>query len=260
MCFRFLSLAIAAVMACCASGQSALRVCADPNNMPFSNERGEGFENKLAEFIARKLNKRVEYIWWSQRKSFIKNSLDQNRCDALMGVPSLLGSVEVTQPYYQSSYVFVSRRDRNLQIVSLSDLRLSDWRIGVQVVGDDFAPPAFALARRGITQNVVGFSLFGRYGEPNPPRDIIDAVVRGAVDLAIVWGPFAGYFAKSTSAPLDVVPVSPPTYLGVPFTYDISIGVRKGDDVLRAQLDRILTAESGTIHQILLDYGVPGAN
>ena len=109
-------------------------------------------------------------------KSFVKNSLDQNRCDVLMGVPSSLTSVDVTKPYYQSTYVFVSRQDRTLHPGSLSDPRLSDWRIGVQVVGNDYAPPAFALARRGITKNVVGFSLFGPYGEPNPPRSIIDAV------------------------------------------------------------------------------------
>jgi quinoprotein dehydrogenase-associated probable ABC transporter substrate-binding protein len=258
--FRFLSVALAAASLCCASERPVLRVCADPNNLPFSNDRGEGFENKLAELIAGKLNERLEYTWWSERKSFIKNSLNQNRCDALMGVPAELDSVEVTRPYYESSYVFVSRHDRNLKIATLADPRLRDWRIGIQVVGDDFAPPAFALARRGITRNVVGFSLFGRYGEPNPPRAIIDAVERGTVDLAVVWGPFAGYFAKSSSIPLDIVPVSPPIYLGVPFTYRISIGVRKGDDELRARLDRVLASEGRTIQRMLADYGVPGAH
>jgi mxaJ protein len=260
MCFRFLSLALSAAALCYASGRSVLRVCADPNNMPFSNDRGEGFENKLAELIAGKLNERLEYTWWSERKSFVKNSLGQNRCDVLLGVPSLLDSVEVTRPYYHSSYVFVSRHDRDLQIASLADPRLSSWRIGVQVVGEDYAPPAFVLARRGITQNVVGFSLFGSYGQPNPTRKIIDAVASGAVDVAIVWGPFAGYFAKSTDTPLDIVPVSPPIYFGVPFSYDISLGVRKGDGQLKAQLDRVLDLESKAIQQLLIDYGVPGAH
>ena len=260
MCFRFLSVVLAAAITCCASELPVLRVCADPNNMPFSNERGEGFENKLAELIAGKLNERLEYTWWSERKSFVKNSLGQNRCDVLMGVPSLLDSVEVTRPYYHSSYVFVSRHDRHLQIASLGDPRLSGWRIGVQVVGDDYAPPAFALARRGITKSVVGFSLFGSYGELNPTRKIIDAIADGAVDVAIVWGPFAGYFAKSANAPLDVAAVSPPMYFGVPFAYDISIAVRKGDERLRTQLDAVLAAESKTIHQLLLDYGVPGTH
>jgi mxaJ protein len=252
-----LSLALAGALAYSAVGGPVFRVCADPNNMPFSNEHRQGFENKLAELIARKLNEPVEYTWWSQRKSFIKNSLDQNRCDVLMGIPTSLTSVEVTKPYYQSTYVFVSRQDRNLHPTSLSDPRLNDWRIGVQVVGNDYAPPAFALARRGITRNVVGFSLFGPYGEPNPPRKIIDAVTNGDVDVAIVWGPFAGYFAKSADAPLDLVPVSPPVFLGVPFTYGISMGVRKGNTGLKAHLDQVLETESAAIHQILQQYGVP---
>jgi mxaJ protein len=228
--------------------------------MPFSNQQREGFENKLAELVATKLHERLEYTWWSERKSFIKHTLEQNRCDVLLGIPSMLDSVEVTRPYYHSSYVFVSRHDRDLKLSSLSDPRLSSWRIGVQVVGNDYAPPAFALARRGITKNIVGFSLFGAYGQPNPPRAIIDAVAGGSVDVAIVWGPFAGYFAKSAVAPLDVVPVSPPMYLGVPFTYDISMGVRKGDHELRTQLDQVLDAESKTIRQILTHYGVPGTH
>src|SRR3954470_17570292 len=158
MCSRFLSLSsflFLAVLPCVAEGATTFRVCADPNNMPFSNEAGQGFENKLAELIAAKLGAKLEYIWWSQRKSFIKNSLDEGKCDALMGVPSALDSVSVTRPYYRSTYVFVSRRDRNLHITSLTDERLSQLRIGIHIVGDDYAPPAFALSRRGITQNIV---------------------------------------------------------------------------------------------------------
>jgi mxaJ protein len=252
MCFRFLSSALAAVLTCFAHDAPVLRICADPNNLPFSNQQGQGFENKLAELVASKLNERVEYTWWSQRKSFVKNSLNEHKCDALMGVPTSLDSVEVTRPYYESSYVFVSRGDRNLNLASLTDPRLSNWRIG-----ENFAPPAFALAHRGITQNIVPFSLFGPYGELSPPRAIVDAVSRGDVDVAIVWGPFAGYFAKSSPTPLTVVPVSPPVYFGVPFTYSISMAVRKGDDQLKQQLDRILRSESASVQRILTEYGVP---
>jgi quinoprotein dehydrogenase-associated probable ABC transporter substrate-binding protein len=225
--------------------------------MPFSNQQGQGFENKLAELIATKLHEPLEYTWWSERRSFIKNSLAQNRCDVVLGIPSTLDSVEATRPYYHSGYVFVSRQDRDLKILSLFDPRLSTWRIGIQMVGNDYAPPAFALARRGITQNIVGFSLFGAYGEPNPPKAIIDAVAGGRVDIAIVWGPFAGYFAKSATVPLEIDPVAPSIYLDIPFTYDISMGVRKGDYELRARLDRVLETESKTIRQILGGYGVP---
>jgi mxaJ protein len=257
MSFRCLSLIFIAIVPCFAAEQRVLRVCADPNNMPFSNNRAEGFENKLAEVIAGKLDAKLEYTWWSERKSFIRNSLDQGRCDVVMGVPATLESITATNPYYRSTYVFVSRHDRNLQIASLNDPRLEKWRIGVHVVGDDYAPPAYALARRGITSNIVGFSLFGEYGDPNPPAKIIDAVTNGNVDVGIVWGPFAGYFAKSSRSSLDVVPVSPAVFLAVPFTYDISIGVRKGNDALKAELDRVLESESAGIQQILSQYGVP---
>lgn len=257
MSFRCLSLVFVAVLPCLAAEQRVLRVCADPNNMPFSNERGEGFENKLAEMIAGTLGARLEYTWWSERKSFIRNSLDQGRCDVVLGVPSTLDSITATRPYYRSTYVFVSRRDRNLNITSLDDPRLSNWRIGIHVVGDDYAPPAYALARRGITSNIVGFSLFGEFGEPNPPARLIDAVARGDLDVGIVWGPFAGYFAKSAKASLDVVPVSPAVFLAVPFTYDISVGVRKGNDALKTELDGAVENDSAAIQQVLLQYGVP---
>ncbi len=245
------------MLPCMAANQRVLRVCADPNNLPFSNQQGQGFENKIAELISSTLNEKLEYTWWSERKSFIKNSLDEGRCDAVLGIPTTLDSVAATQPYYRSTYVFVSRQDRNLYISSLSDPELARLRIGIHVVGEDYAPPAMALARRGITQNITGFSLFGSYGEANPPRKLIDAVDQGAIDVAIAWGPFAGYFAKSEKAPLNITPVSPAMYLGIPFTYSISAGVRKGDDALKAELDETLARESAAIQQILTHFGVP---
>lgn len=236
---------------------ATLRVCADPNNLPFSNQQGQGFENKLAELVAANMNVKLEYTWWSERKSFAKKSLDADACDAVMGIATGMEDVLSTQPYYRSSYVFVSRQDRKLQITSLADPRLATLRIGIHVVGDDFAPPAFALAHRGISQNVVGYSLFGQYGESNPPRKLIDAVKNGDVDLAIVWGPFAGYFAQNEKAPLDITPVKPPVFLGVPFAYDISAGVRQGNTALKSALDHILQTQSAAVQEILTRYGVP---
>ena len=256
---RLLSLSLLwiALPPCIAGQERLLRVCADPNNMPFSNEQGQGFENKIAELLAAGLDAKLEYIWWSERKSFLKNSLNEHRCDLIGGVPTSLDSVTVTRPYYKSSYVFVSRDDRHLHLLSLADPRLSQLRIGIQVVGDDYAPPAFALARRGITQNITGFSLFGEYGEHDPPRRIIDAVDRGDIDVAIVWGPFAGYFTKTAASRLDITPVTPTLFLGVPFTYNISMGVRKGNYALKAKLDEFVQSEWAAIQQILRDYGVP---
>jgi ABC-type amino acid transport substrate-binding protein len=132
-----------------------------------------------------------------------------------------------------------------------------DLRIGIHDVGDDFAPPAYALAHRGIAQNVTGFSLFGRYGEANPPRKLIDAVENGDIDIAIAWGPLAGYFAQDAAAPLVIAPVAPQIFLGVPFTYNISVGVRQGNSTLKTEVDLILDAQSNVVEQILTHYGVP---
>jgi mxaJ protein len=258
MCLPYRRLALLVITAVPMLAQSSvLRVCADPNNLPFSNQQQQGFENKLADLLAASTNAKLEYTWWSQRKSFAKKSLDQGVCEVVLGVPASLPDVLTTKAYYRSTYVFVTRRDRNLQILSLADPRLSYLRIGIHVVGDDYAPPAFALAHRGVTQNVVGFSLFGEYGQPNPPRKLIDAVENGAVDVAIVWGPFAGYFSKNAPIPLDIVPVTPSTFLGVPFTYEISAAVRRGNDSLRTELDQILQSQSDAVHRILDQYAVP---
>ncbi len=261
MSFRCLSvlagLLLIVVLPVTAADQPLLRVCADPNNLPFSNREGQGFENKLAEVLAAKLGEKLEYTWWIERKSFVKNSLEGGRCDVVMGLPTSLSSVATTRPYYRSTYVFVSRCDRKLHVTSLDDPRFTQWRVGVHVVGDDYAPPAAALARRGITKNVIGFSLAGEYGEQNPPRKLIDAVAHGDIDIALVWGPFAGYFAKQESVALDIAPISPATFLAVPFTYDISAGVRKGDETLRSALDKAIEANSEVIQEILDEYGVP---
>lgn len=257
MCSRCLSLLLLALSPLSAAEVKTLRVCADPNNMPFSNQRGEGFENRLAGVVAGAMGARLEFVWWSERKSLVKNTLDEGRCDALMGVPSALDSATVTKPYYRSTYVFVSRSGEHLQPVSLNDSRLEKWRIGIHEVGDDYAPPAVALARRGLSANIVGFSLFGAYGEPDPPAKLIHAVASGTIDLAIAWGPLAGYFARRENPPLELRPVAPPSFMAVPFVYDISMGVRKGNDTLRAALDEALRANCVAVQAILRQYGVP---
>lgn len=257
MSFRCLSWLLPILLPLAAGAENTLRVCADPNNLPFSNQRQEGFENKLANLIAGQMGARLEYTWWSERGSLVKNTLNAGRCDVLMGIPSTLDEVTATEPYYRSTYVFVTRSDRELHITSLADPRLADLKIGIHVVGDDLAPPASALARRGITSNVIGFSLFGSYGEENPPRKLIDAVERGGIDIAIVWGPFAGYFAKCAKTTLDVTPVTPAMFFGIPFSYAISLGVRKGNNALKRTLDSALVRESSAIQALLAQYGLP---
>jgi len=238
----------------------ALRVCADPNNLPFSNRRGEGFENALVELIAKDLGRRVEYTWWAERRGFVRNTLKAGLCDLLPGVPSSFEMALVTRPYYRSTYVFVSRRDRKLGLRSLDDPRLARLRIGVQMIGNDAAnsPPAHALARRGRIANVVGYTVYGDYSQPNPPARIVDAVARGEVDAAVVWGPLAGYFARRSRVPLVLAPVEPQIDLPyLPFVFDIAMGVRRGDNALRDQVDAVLEREAPAIGRLLDRYGVP---
>ncbi|HEX9310146.1 MAG TPA: substrate-binding domain-containing protein [Gemmatimonadaceae bacterium] len=237
-----------------------LRVCADPNNLPFSNERQEGFENRLADLIARDLHAKVEYTWWAQRRGFIRNTLKAGSCDVIMGVPTGLGMVGATSPYYRSTYVFVTRRDRHIDVHSFDDPILRRVRVGVQLIGDDGTntPPAHALSNRGIIQNVKGYAVYGDYSEESPPSRIIDAVVRGEVDVAVAWGPMAGYWAKRSRVPLKLVPVQPQIDLPfLPFVFDIGIGVRHADSTFRASLESELARRRPEIQRILDEYGVP---
>lgn len=237
-----------------------LRVCADPNNLPFSNQRLEGFENKLAELIAKENGERLEYTWWPQRRGFFRNTLKAGSCDVVLGVPAGFEMALTTSPYYRSSYVFITRADRHLDIKSFDDPVLRKLKIAVQMVGDDFSntPPAHALTRRNIIQNVRGYTLYGDYSQPNPPARIIDAVAQREVDVAIAWGPLAGYFAKQSKVPLKLVPVSPQVDQPfLPFVYDIAMGVRRGDQELKDQLERSLDKRRADIDRLLAEYGVP---
>lgn len=238
----------------------ALRVCSDPNNLPFSNRAGQGFENHIATVLGHELHMPVEYTWWAQRRGFIRNTINAGLCDVVLGTPSNTDMLLTTRSYYRSSYVFVSRRDRHLGIRSFDDPRLPRLRIGVQVIGDDFAntPPVHALARRGMVRNLAGYPVYGDYRKPNPPARIMDAVARGDVDVAVVWGPLAGYFATREPAPLELTPVSPRIDLPyLPFVFDIAMGVRRGDTTFRARLDSAIERAQPAMDSILRAYHVP---
>jgi mxaJ protein len=257
-------MAVAIVLSCnsghAATASRILKVCADPNNLPFSNEQREGFENRIAELVSRDMNAELRYTWWAQRRGFVRNTLNTHECDLLVGVPSSFERASTTTPYYRSSYVFVTRHDRHLHIGSFDDPTLKRLSIGVQMVGDDFTntPPAHALSKRGIIRNVHGYSVYGDYRQANPPARIVDAVAKGEVDVAIVWGPLAGYFAKREPVALDLAPVSPQIDLPfLPFVFDISMGVRRGDDVFRDTLNAIIARRKPEIDSILHEYGVP---
>lgn len=257
-------LLLAFALAGCAESRAAparvLRVCSDPNNLPFSNQRGEGFENRLAELLAREMGAELQYTWHAQRRGFVRETLRAGRCDLIMGVPSSFELALPTRPYYRSSYAFVYRRDAGFQVKSFDDAVLRELRIGVHLVGDDGAntPPAHALGKRGMVENVRGYMLYGDYSKPNPPADILDALVRGDIDVAVVWGPLAGYFAPRQEVPLEVVPVSPQIDLPfLPFVFDISMGVRREDVLLKEEVEGILERRSAEVEAILNEYGVP---
>jgi quinoprotein dehydrogenase-associated probable ABC transporter substrate-binding protein len=233
-------------------------VCADPDNLPFSNKCQEGFENKIAEVIAKDMGATVSYTWHPQRRGFIRQTVKAGRCDLVVGVPSGYEALLLTKPYYRSSFVFVSAKDRHLDLHSFDDPALRGMKIGVQAFGDDGAnlPPAHALARRGMTSNVVGFSMLDS-GDGSSAK-IIDAVASGEIDTAIVWGPFAGYFAQRQPVALTIEAVTAPDdAIPLPVAYDIAMGVRHGDTAFKDQLERILDRRRSEIQKVLEAYSVP---
>lgn len=260
---RYLCFVVSAVpmmIGTAAANAAMLRVCADPNNLPFSDRAGRGFENKIVELIAQDLGLTVDYTWWAQRRGYVRHTLKADLCDIWSGVASGAEMMTSTRPYYRSSYVFVTRADRGLHIASFDDPQLRKLIIGVQMVGSDAmnTPPAHAFARRGIVQNVRGYMLYGDYREPHPPSAIVDAVENGDVDVAVVWGPLAGYFAAQGSTPLTIEPVEPwRDGTELPMAFYISMGVRRGDNALLRRLDDSLERNHSAISAILAEYHVP---
>ena len=177
-----------------------------------------------------------------------------------MGVTAAFNDVDVTRAYYRSSYAFVSRHEDDLRISSFDDPRLRTLRIGVHILGDgdDSLPPVHALTMRGIVRNLVGYSIFGNLAEANPSADLIAAVIQKDVDVAVVWGPLAGHFAQHAMIPLDLTPIEKDAaHPDLPLTFDICLGVRKGDVALRDRLNAELTRRHAEIERILVSYGLP---
>jgi mxaJ protein len=241
-----------------AADAGALRVCADPNNLPFSDREAQGFENELGRLIAKDRGQRLEYTWWAQRRGAIRNTLKAGQCDVILGVPTSLELLATTKPYYTSTYVFVSTEARDLDVRSFDDPRLRRLRIGVQLVGDDYAntPPVHALSVRSIVDNVRGYSVLGDYGQAMPAAAILKAVESGEIDVAIVWGPLAGYYAQRSPLKLRLVP-TPPKDGELPLTFAIGMGVRRGDRALLERLNAFIARRQPAIDALLTRYGVP---
>ncbi len=257
--FVLLGLCAAPTPLAAGAGERILRVCADPNNLPFSNARHEGFEDRIAELLARELGAELQFTFWPQRRGFVRSTLGAGRCDAIMGVPAGYERALTTAAYYRSTYVFVERATPTRALRSFDDPRLRRMRVGVPLVGDDYAnpPPVFLLSRRGIADNVRGYSVLGDYARPSPPSALIEAVDRGEIDVAIAWGPLAGYFARRSSHPLRITPVHPQREAGQTLVFPIAVGVRRDAPELRDAIDRALRVRRSELQAILREYGVP---
>jgi mxaJ protein len=235
-----------------------IRVCADPDNMPLSNQKGEGFEQKIAELIAKEWKAKIEYAWWPVRRGFFSRALNGRYCDVAIQAPADFDMAAVTRPYFRSGYVFVTRKDSGLDLKSLADPRLKKLRIGVNILNSDAenTPPAMALSRYGVVGNLTGFPTF--YTDTVRPEDIITAVAKKDIDVGIVWGPLAGYFAKRSPVPLTLQPLAERDSLtDFPFRFSIGIAVRRRDKALRDSLQTVLDRRKPEIQAILKEYGVP---
>lgn len=235
-----------------------LRVCADPQNPPLSSADLRGFENRIAMLIAQDWGVPLRYAWLPDRRGFVRKTMGAGLCDVILGVPVGFERTATTQPYYRSSYVLVDRASAEAPVASFDDVRLRQWRVGVQLIGDDLAasPPGYALARHGAVDNVRGFPIPGE--EPSAAR-MVQAIERGELDAALVWGPQAGWFAKNASVPLRITAMAAPADLprAIRFDYAIAMGVRRDDTALREALDDFIRRRQPEIDRILAEYAVP---
>jgi mxaJ protein len=235
-----------------------IRVCADPDNMPLSNQKGEGFEQKIAELIAKEWNAKIEYAWWPVRRGFFARALNGRYCDVAIQAPADFDMAAVTKPYFRSGYVFVTRKDSGLDIKSLADPRLKKLKIGVNILNSDAenTPPAMALSRYGVVGNLTGFPTF--YTDTIRPEDIVTAVAKKDIDVGIVWGPLAGYFVQRSPVPLTLRPLAERDSLtDFPFRFSIGVAVRRRDKALRDSLQSVLDRRKPEIQAILKAYGIP---
>ena len=230
-----------------------LRVCADPRNLPFSNEKGEGFENKLGELFAEKLQKKLDYMYFPQATGFVRMTLAAHRCDVIMGFPQGDDLVQGTNPYYRTAYALVAKQGSGLDdVATLEDARLKDKRIGI-VAG---TPPATNMAVNGLMMNAKPYPLMIDTRYDSSAAAMIQDLMSGEIDAGVLWGPMAGYYAKKASPPLHITPLIKETS-GPRLAYRIGMGVRPADQNWKRQLNRLIQENQPAINKILLDFGVP---
>jgi quinoprotein dehydrogenase-associated probable ABC transporter substrate-binding protein len=230
-----------------------LRVCADPRNLPFSNEKSEGFENKLAELFAAKLQKKLDYMYFPQATGFVRVTLGAHRCDVIMGFPQGDDLVQGTNPYYRTAYALVSRQGSGLEEVdTLEDARLKGKHLGV-IAG---TPPGTNMAAAGLMTNAKPYPLMIDTRVDSSAEAMINDLNKGDIDAGVLWGPMAGFYAKKSNPPLHVTPLVKETK-GPQLVYRIGMGVRRADQNWKRQLNRLIQENQADINKILLDYGIP---
>lgn len=230
-----------------------LRVCADPRNLPFSNDKGEGFENKLAEFFAAKLQKKLDYMYFPQATGFVRMTLAAHRCDVIMGFPQGDELVQGTNPYYRTAYALVAKQGSGLEdVATLEDQRLKNKHIGI-VAG---TPPATNMAVNGLMANAKPYPLMIDTRLDSSAEAMITDLTSGQIDAGILWGPMAGFYAKRANPPLHVTPLVKET-TGPKLAYRIGMGVRPADQNWKRQLNRLIQENQPAINKVLLDFGVP---
>jgi quinoprotein dehydrogenase-associated probable ABC transporter substrate-binding protein len=230
-----------------------LRVCADPRNMPFSSEKGEGFENKIAELFAEKLQKKLDYAFFPQATGFVRVTLGAHRCDVIMGFPQGNDLVQGTNPYYRTTYALVAKPGSGLEdVTTLEDERLKGKHIGI-IAG---TPPATYMAVNGLMADAKPYPLMIDTRVDSSAEAMINDLNSGAIDAGILWGPMAGFFAKKSTPVLHVTPLVKETS-GPRLVYRIGMGVRPADQNWKRQLNRLIQENQPAINKILLDFGVP---
>jgi len=230
-----------------------LRVCADPNNMPFSTAKGDGFENKLAELLAEKLGKGLSYSWYPQATGFVRNTLAAHKCDVIMGIPQGDDLVQVTNPYYRTAYAIVFKKGHGLEGVdTLGDPRLKGKRIGI-VAG---TPPGNNMAANGLMANAKPYPLVIDTRVDSSAAAMMHDLGAGDIDAGVLWGPMAGYYARQATPAVTVVPLVKETS-GPRLAYRIAMGVRYADQEWKRQLNRVIQDNQRAINRLLLRFGVP---
>jgi len=233
--------------------RATLRVCSDPNNLPFSNEAGEGFENKIAELFASELGVPVSYTWYPNTIGFIRNTLRQRKCDLVMAAPTASELLQNSNPYYRSTYALVFAKDSGVSASSLGDPVMKSLKIGV-VAG---TPGATLIAKYGLFDQMRAYQLLVDTRFESATSQMADDIAAGELDVGILWGPIAGYHVKTHKPALIMVPLDPKTEEGIRIDFRIHMGIRYNEHEWKLQLNDLIRKNQDKINAILMDYGVP---